>query len=183
MGVNPWFKYNTKWSRDNGDRKLTQPSPLPMSTFTKLTYHIIFSTKYRKHLIKGAFQKRLYEYIGGIIRAQNGHLIEIGGIADHVHILANFPPTKSISDTLRELKSNTSKWSNTQPECLHSFDWQKGYSAFSVSYSQIENVRSYITNQEEHHREKSFEEEYLLFLKLHNIPFEPHYVFEAEHQG
>ena len=83
-----------------------------MSTFTKLTYHIVFSTKYRHALIRDAFQQRLYEYIGGTIRAHNGHLIEIGGVEDHVHILTNLSPAKSISDTIREIKSSASKWSN-----------------------------------------------------------------------
>ena len=83
-----------------------------MSTFTKLSYHIVFSTKHRSKLIAESFCERLYEYIGGIIRAKNGHLIEIGGIEDHIHILANLSPTKSISDTIRDIKANSSKWKN-----------------------------------------------------------------------
>lgn len=87
-----------------------------MSTFTKLAYHIVFSTKYRHRLIHAGFQKRLYEYIGGIIRAQNGHLIEVGGIEDHIHLLATLSPTKAISDSIREIKTNASKWSNDLPD-------------------------------------------------------------------
>lgn len=96
-----------------------------MSTFTKLTYHLVFSTKYRQPLIRYEFQKRLYEYIGGIIRAQNGHLIEIGGIEDHVHLLTNLPATKCISDCIREIKANASKWSNELSGVSQRFEWQK----------------------------------------------------------
>lgn len=154
-----------------------------MSTFTKLTYHIIFSTKYRHGLIHQEFQNRLYEYIGGIIRSLNGHQIEIGGIEDHVHLLANLPPTKSISDSLREIKTNSSKWSNELTNTTHKFEWQKGYGAFTVSYSQIESVRHYIQNQHEHHKTKTFEEEYIAFLKLNNITFDHQYLFENEYHG
>ena len=154
-----------------------------MSTFTKLSYHIVFSTKYRSKSIAESFSERLYEYIGGIIRAKNGHLIEIGGVEDHVHLLANLSPTKSISDTIREIKANASKWRNELPENAALFEWQKGYGAFTVSYSQIESVRHYIQNQREHHRTKTFEEEYIAFLKLHNIEFNYQYLFEKEHFG
>ena len=154
-----------------------------MSTFTKLTYHIVFSTKYRRPLINETFQKRLYEYIGGIIRAQKGHLIEIGGIEDHIHLLVNLHPTKAISDSIRDIKANASKWSNELPKQKDRFEWQKGFGAFSVSYSQIDPIRQYIQNQNEHHKTKSFEEEFIQFLKLHKITFEHRYLFEDEHYG
>lgn len=154
-----------------------------MSTFTKLSYHIIFSTKYRHALIQQDFQNRLYEYIGGIIRSLNGHLIEIGGVEDHIHLLANLPPTKSLSDNLREIKTNSSKWSNELVDISHKFEWQKGYGAFTVSYSQIYSVRHYIQNQQEHHKIKTFEEEYIAFLKLNNISFNRQYLFEEEYHG
>ncbi len=154
-----------------------------MSTFTKLTYHVVFSTKYRQPLIQTPMQKRLYEYIGGIIRAQNGHLIEIGGIEDHIHLLANLSATKAISDSIREIKANTAKWNNELSDQKNRFEWQKGYGAFSVSYSQIESVRHYIQNQREHHQTKTFEEEYIKFLELHGITFERRHLFEGEHYG
>ena len=154
-----------------------------MSTFTKLTYHVVFSTKYRLPLIQTELQKRLYEYIGGIIHAQNGHLIEIGGVEDHIHLLANLSPTKAISDSIREVKANASKWSNELSDQTSRFEWQKGNGAFTVSYSQIESVRHYIQNQREHHQTKSFEEEYIRFLELHDIAFEHRYLFEAEYYG
>jgi putative transposase len=154
-----------------------------MSTFTKLTYHVIFSTKHRTPLIQTAFQHRLYEYIGGIIRGQNGHLIEIGGIEDHIHLLTSLSAKISISDTIRDIKANASKWSNEFSDLGSRFEWQKGYGAFTVSYSQIDSVRLYIQNQRAHHQTKSFEEEYIAFLKLHDIAFEHKYLFENEHYG
>lgn len=154
-----------------------------MSTFTKLSYHIVFSTKHRSKLILDSFSERLYEYIGGIIRAKNGNLVEIGGVEDHIHLLMNLSPTKAISDTIREIKANASKWKNELRDNTCLFEWQKGYAAFTVSYSQIESVRHYIRNQREHHRVKTFEEEYIAFLKLHNIEFDHKYLFEAEHFG
>ena len=154
-----------------------------MSTFTKLAYHIVFSTKYRHSLIQGAFQNKLYEYIGGIIRAQNGRLIEIGGVEDHVHLLTNLSPTKAISDSIREIKANASKWSNELSDQKSRFEWQKGYGAFTVSYSQIERVRHYIQNQREHHKTKTFEEEFIKLIEIHDIEFDRRYLFEAEHYG
>lgn len=154
-----------------------------MSPFTKLTYHVVFSTKYRSPLIQIALQNRIYEYIGGIIRAQNGHLIEISGIEDHIHLLANLSPKKAISDSIRAIKANTSKWINELPNQIGRFEWQKGYGSFTVSYSQIESVLSYIQNQHEHHKTKTFEEEYIKFLELHNIAFERQHLFENEYCG
>jgi len=154
-----------------------------MSTFTKLAYHIVFSTKHRHPLIHNhnSFQKRLYEYIGGIIRAQNGKLIEIGGVEDHIHILAGLCPTKAVSDVVRKIKANASKWSNGLSELTHRFEWQKGYGAFSVSYSLLESVRHYIQNQREHHQKKTFEAEYITILELYDIVFDRKYLFEDEY--
>ncbi len=154
-----------------------------MSTFTKLAYHVVFSTKHRQPLIDNELHKTLYEYIGGIIRSLKGNLIEIGGIEDHIHILANLSPLKGISDSIREIKANASKWTNERPNRTSKFEWQKGYGAFTVSYSNINSVRQYIQNQREHHQSKTYEEEYIKFLEIHDISFERQYLFETEHYG
>ena len=154
-----------------------------MGSFTKLTYHVIFSTKYRQRLIRDAFQERLYEYIGGTIRGLKGHLIEIGGVEDHVHLLANFSPAAALSDVIRDIKANASRWLNALGEIPERFEWQKGYAAFTVSYSQREPVEDYIRNQREHHRKRTFKDEYIEFLRRHDIEFEERYLFEAEHHG
>ncbi len=154
-----------------------------MGSFTKLTYHVIFSTKYRHPRIQDAFRERLYEYIGGTIRGLKGHLIEIGGVEDHVHLLANFSPAAALSDVIRDIKANASRWLNELDEIPSKFEWQKGYAAFTVSYSQRKPVRDYIRNQREHHRKRTFKEEYMEFLQRHDIEFEERYLFEAEHHG
>jgi len=154
-----------------------------MGSFTQLTYHIVFATKYRKATILGTLQDRLYEYIGGTLRAKNGCQIEIGGIADHLHILARLPPTLAVADVIRDIKANSSKWMNELPEVKSRFEWQKGYGAFTVSYSRIEAVREYIRNQETHHQTKTFQEEYIEFLTRHGIDFRLEYLFEDEHHG
>ncbi len=97
-------------------------------------------------------------------------------------MLANLSPTKPISDTIRDIKANASKWKN-ESDNTGVFEWQKGYGAFTVSYSQTELVRQYIQNQRVHHKTKTFEEEYVAFLKLHNIEYDYRYLFEAEHFG
>ena len=154
-----------------------------MGSFTQLTYHIVFATKYRRPTINDNIKERLYEYIGGTLRAKKGHLIEIGGVADHVHILARLSPSLAVADVVRDVKANSSRWMNDQSEVTMPFEWQKGYGAFTVSYSNIPSVQEYIQNQEERHRTKSFQEEYIEFLKRHNIEFRLEYLFEDEHHG
>ena len=154
-----------------------------MSSFTQLNYHLVFGTKYRHHWIKNDIEEELYEYIGGIIRNLNGSLIEIGGVADHIHILARLSPALAVSDAIRKIKSGSSKWVSDLGGEYSQFSWQKGYSAFTVSYSHRELVKTYIMNQKEHHRQKSFAEEYIDFLKKHGIEFRMEWLFEDEHHG
>ena len=154
-----------------------------MGTYNRLTYHDVFSTRYRRKLIQREFREQLYEYIGGIIRFHKGQLIEIGGMEDHLHLLVDFSPARSISETIRDVKANASRWAKEYSTTGYGFEWQKGYSAFTVSHSQRESVRRYIRNQPAHHRVKTFREEYMEFLKQHDIKFESRYLFETEHQG
>ena len=154
-----------------------------MASFTQLSYHIVFATKRRRGSITDDIRERLYEYIGGTIRALKGHLVEIGGVTDHVHILARLSPTLAVSDVIRDVKANSSKWLSEISAPHQSFEWQKGYGAFSVSYSQIPVVRQYIQRQPEHHKLVTFQEEYIAFLKRHEIEFRLEYLFEDEHHG
>jgi REP element-mobilizing transposase RayT len=154
-----------------------------MSTFTNLTYHVIFSTKYRRDSVVGQFREELYAYIGGIIRGEKGHVIEIGGMPDHIHILTGFSPTIAVSDMLRRIKAKSSKWANAEKNLAARFEWQSGYGAFTVSQSQIPAVRKYIREQEEHHRHRTFKDEFVDMLERHGIEFDPQYVFEREHVG
>ena len=153
-----------------------------VGSFTQLTYHVVFGTKYRHPSISDIIRERLYEYIGGTLRAKKGHAIEIGG--DHVHILARLSPTQAVADVIRDVKANSSKWINEQREIVkQTFEWQKGYGAFTVSYSQIPMVEDYVRRQKQHHRTKSFQEEYIEFLTRHGLEFRLEYLFEDEHNG
>ena len=154
-----------------------------MSTFTKLLYHVVFATKWRSPLITGELQPRLYDYLGGIIRSKNGHLVEIGGVADHIHLLVHLSPRFAVSDVIRDIKGSSSAWVNAEKLVEQHFEWQKGYGAFTVSYSGSDAVQNYIRNQEEHHRQRTFEDEYIEFLERHQIKFERRYLFEDEHHG
>ena len=116
-------------------------------TFTNLLYHIVFSTKHRQSLITSALQPELYKYLGGIIRGEGGTLLEIGGTADHVHLVTMFKADVSVAEMLRLIKGNSSKWANQRPGAKTRFGWQTGYAAFSVSESQIAALRAYVRRQ------------------------------------
>jgi len=148
------------------------------STLTNLLYHIVFSTKLRQALLTPELRAELYPYIGGVIRGEKGTLIKIGGTQDHVHLLAVFHPSISVSDMLRRIKANSSKWVNDQQKMRMHFSWQRGYGAFSVSESAVNGVSGYIDGQEAHHKKMSFQDEFLLLLKKHNIPYDERYIWD-----
>jgi putative transposase len=119
-------------------------------TYTKLFYHIVFSTKNRQPCIPAEIEEELHRYMGGIVRGIGGTTLEINGMTDHVHILATLPPKIAISDALREIKANSSKWMH-ESKGAERFYWQDRFSAFTVSKSQVEIVRQYIREQKSHH--------------------------------
>ena len=118
------------------------------STYSSLTYHLVFSTKHRAPLITATLREPLYSYLGGILRSEGGSLLEIGGVEDHVHLLARLKTTHAVADILRVLKSNSSKWANEGERLSGRFAWQTGYSAFTVSHSQIDTIRRYLSVSE-----------------------------------
>src|SRR5207245_2358184 len=138
-------------------------------SYTNLLYHIVYATKERAPLITNILRPRLHEYLGGTVRGLGGVAIEVNGVAGHVHILAKVRPTISVSEFLSKLKSSSSGWAKR--ETAGRFGWQARFAAFTVSESQVERVRRYIRNQEEHHRRQSFEEEFKTLLRAHNIDF------------
>jgi putative transposase len=142
------------------------------NTYTKLLYHFIFSTKRREPLIVPELKKDLYSYIGGIVRGQKGVLVEIGGMPDHLHLVSRIRPDIAVAEIVRLVKANSSKWVNEQPNSRGRFAWQEGYGAFTVSPSQLPGVCTYVQTQEDHHRTKTFQEEYVEFLKRHEIEFD-----------
>jgi REP element-mobilizing transposase RayT len=146
-------------------------------TYTRLLYHIVFSTKQRQSWIQDELKMDLHSYLGGILRNIEGTAIAVGGVADHVHILASIPAKISLSDALRTIKSNSSKWIHEEWS-LKDFQWQEGYGAFTVSESNRESVIRYIQNQEDHHRRMSFQEEFLALLEKHGVEFDPATIWE-----
>ncbi len=142
------------------------------NTYSKLLYHIIFSTKRREPLVTPDLQASLYSYIGGILHARKGLLEEIGGMPDHVHLVIRIRPDVSVAEIVRLVKANSSKWVNERPTARGRFAWQEGYAAFSVSSSQLPGVCRYVQSQAEHHRTKTFQDEYVEFLRRHDMLFD-----------
>lgn len=147
-------------------------------TFTNLIYHLIFSTKNRRGIIDEDLYDDLYRYIGGIIRGEGGVLLAAGGTPNHIHLVARFKPTTSVSEMLRKIKGNASKWLGDNPRCRVPFAWQNGFGAFSVSGSQLSDVLAYVQDQAEHHRECTFKEEFVAFLEKHKIEYDNRYIWE-----
>jgi REP element-mobilizing transposase RayT len=148
-----------------------------VASFTCLNYHLVFSTKQRQPFIADAWQQRLFEYIGGIIRQQGGVLLAAGGMPDHVHLLAAINKSMSIADSLRDIKTNSSKWVHEEMPNLFGFAWQSGYGAFTVSQSALDSVRRYLAGQKEHHRVRTFQEEFMELLRRHEIAFDERYLW------
>ena len=147
-------------------------------TFTNLLFHIIFSTKDRVPHLDAALRPRLLAYMGGIVRELDATAVCVNGPADHVHLLIAAPPKLAVSDLLRVLKTNSSRWVHAEFPRHAGFAWQTGYGAFSVSHSNADAVRHYILNQEEHHRTVTFQEEYIAFLTRHGIAYDERYIWE-----
>ena len=147
------------------------------ATLTNLVYHIIFSTKGREPLVRDTFRDELEKYIAGIIRNEDGILLDIGGMPDHVHLIAKFKADRSVAEMVRLIKANSSKWVNEHHRGSGRFEWQSGYGAFSVSQSQLKSLRVYVRNQEEHHRTRSFQDEFREFLKKHDIECDERYIW------
>ncbi|KAF2515496.1 IS200/IS605 family transposase [Flavobacterium zhairuonense] len=148
------------------------------NTYSQLYVHIVFAIKGRQNLISKSWKDEVYKYITGIITNKEQKLIAINGMSDHVHILMGMKPDKSLSDLVRDIKANSSKFINDKRWINGKFEWQGGFGAFSYSHSQLTNVIKYIENQEEHHKTKTFKEEYIEFLKLFNVDFKNEYVFD-----
>ncbi|HSH17648.1 MAG TPA: IS200/IS605 family transposase [Verrucomicrobiae bacterium] len=147
-------------------------------TYHSLKLHLIFSTKHRERWLSESVRNRVHDYLGGIIRGERGMPLGIGGVEDHVHILFTWRTDAPISDLVRILKANSSRWIHESFAGLRTFAWQEGYAVFSVSESQVEKVRTYIANQVEHHRVKPFKEELEEFLRIHRVDYDPRYLWD-----
>jgi len=148
------------------------------NTYTQIYLQFVFAVKNRYSLIKPRWKDELYKYITGIIQNNKHKLIAINGMPNHVHVFVGYKPHQLIPDLLQDIKGNSSKWINDKGFVRVKFSWQAGYGAFSYSHSQIDDVVKYIINQEEHHKKKTFREEYLQLLKRFNVEFNERYILK-----
>ncbi len=147
-------------------------------TYVSALFHCVFSTKQRRRLISGVLSERLHPYMGGVARDNKMKILEIGGTENHVHFLLSVPATLSLAKAVQLIKGGSSKWvHDTFPQEHGGFEWQEGYGAFSVGISQTTRTREYIRRQMEHHKTRSFEDEFRAFLKKHWIKYDEEYVF------
>jgi putative transposase len=144
-------------------------------TYTSLHHHVVFSTKGREPWLSSLVRQRLWPYLGGIARENKMTALGIGGVADHVHMLLTIPSSTALAKCIQLVKGGSSHWLKSEVPNVTAFAWQDGYGAFSVSASQLENVRAYIRNQEEHHRTTTFVDEYRALLRKHGVEFDERY--------
>ncbi|MBK8298838.1 MAG: IS200/IS605 family transposase [Chitinophagaceae bacterium] len=148
------------------------------NTYSQITIHAVFAVKQRENYIQTDWRDSLHKYIAGIITNKGAKALAVGGWKDHVHILFGMPVTTNIAELMSAIKANSSKWINEMQFLKGKFQWQAGYGAFSYSKSQRDIVIKYIMNQEEHHKVKSFKDEYVKMLTDFDVSYEDKYLFE-----
>jgi len=149
-----------------------------MSTYSQIYIQIVFAVKGRANLIQGDWEEKLYKYITGIVQNKGQKMLAINGMPDHIHIFIGMRPSCCLSDLVREIKKSSNQYVNDLKLTPYPFKWQTGFGAFSYNHSQISNVIRYVMNQKEHHRKKTFHEEYVSFLNEFEISFDDKYLFE-----
>ncbi|MGF1636539.1 MAG: IS200/IS605 family transposase [Cyclobacteriaceae bacterium] len=147
-------------------------------TFSQIYIQYVFAVKGRDTLLQKTWRDDVFKYMAGIIKGKNQKAIIVNGVSDHVHVFVGLKPAMNISELVRDIKNNSSNFINEQKFLKSKFSWQEGYGAFSYAHSQIENVYQYIANQEEHHRKKTFKEEYIEFLQKFEIDYNEKYLFD-----
>jgi len=147
-------------------------------TFSQIYIQVVFAINGRENLLLKPWSDEVFKYMAGIIKGKNQKSIIVNGVTNHVHLFIGLKPSMALSDLIRDVKNNTSNFINEQRFVWGKFSWQEGYGSFSYAHSQIEPVYQYILKQEEHHRKKSFREEYLDFLHKFEIEYDERYLFE-----
>jgi REP element-mobilizing transposase RayT len=147
-------------------------------TLVNLYVHIIFSTKNRKNLIFPEIEEELFSYIGGIAHNNRSKLIAANGTANHVHLLVSMSKNIELSELVGDIKRDSSKWIKSKGIAYRTFQWQDGYGAFSVGYTQLDDVKKYIANQKRHHADISFEDEFRYFLNKYDVEYDERYVWD-----
>ena len=150
---------------------------MPQS-LSSILVHLVFSTKLREPLISSEIEPELHAYIAVIFRACNSPSILIGGTEDHIHALFSLSRTSSLADTAEEIKKRSSKWIKTKGREFRHFHWQSGYGAFSIGQSNVPNLKRYIATQKEHHRRKTFQDEFRIFLKKYDVEYDEKYIWD-----
>ena len=148
------------------------------NTYSQMYVQVVIVVKFREALIQKSWKEELYKYITGIVTNKGQKMLRINGVENHIHMLLNIQPNIALSDLMRDVKANSTKWINDQGFCKHSFRWQEGFGAFTYSISQIDNVINYIDNQEERHKTKTFKSEYLSLLKNFEVEYKEEYLFD-----
>jgi REP element-mobilizing transposase RayT len=148
------------------------------STFSQIYIQVVFAVKGRQNFLQKPWRDEVFKYISGIIKGKSQKPIIVNGVSNHVHLFIGIKPSIALSDLVRDVKNNTTNFINEQKFLSRKFSWQEGFGAFSYAHSQINNVYQYILNQEEHHRKKTFKEEYLDFLHKFEIEYNEKYLFE-----
>lgn len=148
------------------------------NTYTQIHIQVVFTVQNRDCVILNSWKDELYKYITGVIQNHSHKVLAINGMPDHVHILFGFRPTQSLSELMQDIKGDSSKWINQKRFTKDKFSWQEGYGAFSYSKSHVGAVVDYINNQEEHHKKKTFLEEYHDFLEKFDIEYDERYLFK-----
>ncbi|NMA46568.1 MAG: IS200/IS605 family transposase [Lentisphaerae bacterium] len=147
-------------------------------SLSKILLHLVFSTKNHEPWIIPEIRPALHAYLAGTVRALNAEAYRVGGVADHVHLACTLPRTMPVSKLLEEIKKSSSAWMKQQHPTCHGFTWQAGYGAFSLGQSQLDVLIAYIDKQEEHHRRRTFKEEFVEFLKRYGIDYDERYVWD-----
>jgi putative transposase len=147
-------------------------------SLSKVILHIIFSTKNREPWLNSEVRPRLHAYLATVCRDLGAELVRVGGVSDHVHIVTTLPRTLSQAQLIEQIKKASSKWIKTLDSRYRGFFWQRGYGAFSVSPSQLEAALQYVESQQEHHRTRTFQEEYRELLRRHGVEFDERYVWD-----
>lgn len=147
-------------------------------TFAKIYIQIVFAVKGRDNLINASWEEELYKYISGIVKNKEQKMLAINGMPDHIHFLIGMKPSCCLSDLVREIKKSSNEFVNEKKYSKFKFQWQEGYGAFSYGHSSLNEVIAYINNQKQHHKKKTFKEEYKLFLEKFNIEYKEEYLFE-----
>jgi REP element-mobilizing transposase RayT len=146
------------------------------NTYTQMYLQFVFAVRNRASLIDPVWKDDLYKYITGIVQNNRHKLIAINGMPDHLHVFIGYKPHQLIPDLLQDIKGSSSRWINSRNFMKGKFKWQEGYGAFSYSHSHIDYVVKYILNQEQHHRKRTFREEYIELLKRFNVVYDEKYI-------